>query len=88
VKVSCSLYLAPSLNFSATLADEKRRGGCPNDDRWFEEGCLVSLTVFDLGDSVTLSSHFFSSSPEDPHHFGGWICCRVYVERGEEETVF
>jgi len=42
----------------------------------------VSLTVFDDGDIVTLSSHCLSSPAENPHHFGGWICCRVHVERG------
>jgi hypothetical protein len=42
----------------------------------------VSLTVFDHGDIVTLSSHFLLSPAENPHHFGGWICCRFHVERG------
>jgi hypothetical protein len=66
VKVSCSLLLISSLNFSATVAVEKRRSGvsCPNEDRRFEEDCLVSLTVFDHGDIVTLSSHCFSSPAE------------------------
>ena len=56
---------------------------CRNEEPRFEEGCHVSLTVFDRGDSGTLSSHCLSSPAKDPHHFGGWISCRVHVGRGK-----
>ena len=56
---------------------------CPNEEPRFGEDCLVSLTVFDRGDSVTLSSRCLSSPAEGSHHCGGWICCHVHVERGK-----
>jgi len=56
---------------------------CPNEEPRLEEGRHVLLTVFDHGDIVTLSSYCLSSPAEDPHHFGGWICCSVHVERGK-----
>ena len=56
---------------------------CPNEDCRFEEDCLVSLAVFDRGDSVTMSSGCLSSAAEVPHHYGVRICCRVHVERGK-----
>ena len=49
--------------------------------------CLVSSTVFDNGDIVTLSSRCLSSPAKPPHHFGGWICCRVHVKRGKRRPL-